>query len=360
MNLFSKTESKTLSDRLPYYNFDRESQAIWLKDGSATLSLKVTPKDATNLTDEELESLRFGLTPVLSQLPEGSVFQAILLRERSTETSNEAYQRWQKSHVTQVDTNDLNDARIRLLQSRETLLQKKFEKGEVFQTRCYVTLRVLPDAHIKTGKTLGTFSHFAFSSFSKRKTAYRPRKEIIRDLESALESLRIGLESIGFEVQAVSHSERLKVIYKWLNPERAKTIADPIDIGKQSISERVALTDLVETRTGLSLGRTEAKIASLKSLPEISIPAALDGIAQAQLPFSLVLTVYVLPQTQERERLLRRQRLAQGMASGNTVRNLMAEAQLTDVESTLTALISSGEKLLAASMQMIGLSEGRA
>jgi hypothetical protein len=37
----------------------------------------------------------------------------------------------------------------------------------------------------------------------------------------------------------------------------------------------------------------------------------------------------------------------------------MAESQLKDIEDTLTALISSGEKLLATSFHLVGLSEGR-
>jgi len=356
MSLFSKKESKTLGDRLPYYSFDRETDAIWLKDGSATLSLRITPKDCSHLTDDELESLRFGLTPVLSQLPEGSVFQALMLRERSTDASNEAYRSWRASHLSDQETIDLSP-RLQLLQAREALLKSEFLWGNVFQTRCYVTLRSLPDLAVKTGKNLGPFSYLAFSSLQRRKTEYRGRAEILRDLEAGLVSLRAGLEAIGFDVAPVGHAERLKIIYEWMNPERSRSVAVPQEVGPSSIADRVALTDLVEDRSGLALGRIDAKVVSLKALPEISIPAAMEGLAQAALPFSLILTVYVLPQTEERERLMRKQRMAQGMASGNAVRNLMAEAQLTDIESTLSALISSGERLLAVSFQLVGMTE---
>lgn len=358
MGLLQKTGPETLGDQLPYYSFDRETGAIWLKDGSATLSLRITPKDCSNLTDEELESLRFGLTPILGQLPEGSVFQALMLREQAPATGNEAYLRWKSSHQSDESTAD-SGPRMHLLKSRETLLEDDFERGRVFQTRCYVTLRSLPDAKVKTGKNMGPFSHLAFSSLSSRKTEYRPRSEILRDLESGLASLKAGLEAIGFEVSQVGHEERLKIIYEWMNPERSKSIPAPTLVGDRSISDRVATSDLVENRSGLALGRTQANVISLKALPEISIPAAMGSLAQAQMPFSLILTVFVLPQTEERERLTRRQRLAQGMASGNAVRNLMAEAQLNDIESTLSALISSGERLLAVSFQLLGLSEGR-
>src|SRR5579872_5522283 len=131
MSIFKNKESQTLGDRLPYYSFDRETDAIWLKDGSATLSLKITPKDSTNLTDEELESLRFGLTPVLGQLPEGSVFQAILLRERSSESTNEAYRKWAASHTGETAQAAPSEARLRLYQSRDVILRDKFEKGEI-------------------------------------------------------------------------------------------------------------------------------------------------------------------------------------------------------------------------------------
>ena len=345
--------TKNIADNLPYFDFDTETDAIWLKDGSATLSLKITPKDCSSLTDDDLEVLRFGLTPILGHLPEGAVFQALMLRDRARSEKNEAFQRWAKSH----EGTDASEARRLLFEERQKLLLSEFEKGAIFQTRCYVTLRMLPSVTPKSGKVLGPFSHFAFWFKGKKTDAMRSRQDLLRDLEGSLESLRAGLESLGFEVKAVGKDERLAIIYEWLNPERSQNIELPVTSTKETLSDRVGLTDLIESRDGLSLGRTKLTLTTLKSLPEISIPAMLGTAATAPIPLSLIFTAYVLNQTEERERLLRKQRMAQGMASGNHVRNLMAEAQLKDIEDTLSALISSGEKLLAVSFQMVGRSE---
>ena len=347
----------TLADKLPYFGFDSETGAIWLKDGSATLSLKITPRDCSSLTDDDLEQLRFGLTPVLGHLPEGSVFQALLIRERSKAETDEVYCRWKQAHVHAEDP-IRGDARQSLFEFRRALLEKKFESGNVFQTRCYITLRILPVRKASLGKTLGGFAHLASRLVKGVKHGARTRQEILHDLESGLGSLQVGLEALGFNVTSVAHEERMRVIYEWFNPERAKSLPAPTELHGQTLSDRVALSDLIEDKAGLAIGRTRIAIASLKSLPEVSIPAAVSTLSSVPIAYSLFFTIYVLPQTEERERLIRKQRLAQGMASGNLVRNLMAEAQLKDIEDTLTSLISSGEKLLAGSFQMVGLGAG--
>lgn len=356
MNLMKKPV-ETLGDKLPYFGFDADTDAIWLKDGSVTLSLKIAPKDCSNLMDDDLEVLRFGLTPILGHLPEGSVFQALFLRERSKTECDEAYLRWTKTHTSQDSSRPDSNARQMLFDYRNAALDEQFSDGSCFQSRCYITLRVLPEVKPRVGKTLGGFSHLAFAFSGKKKQESKSRPDLLRDLSNGLETLRTGLEALGFEVSNVSHEERLKIIYEWLNPERARTMAPSPLTPSKTLSQQVALTDLLEKQDGLSLGRAKAWITSLKSLPEISIPGSMGAIASAQIPFWLFFTVYVLPQTEERDRLMRKQRLAQGMASGNAVRNLMAEAQLKDVEDTLSALISSGEKMLAASFQMAAISE---
>lgn len=351
----SKQQAETLADRLPYFGFDPKSDAIWLKDGSATLSLKIVPKDCSRLTDEQLENLRAGMVPILNHLPEGSVLQALLMRTRTTSGDDEAFQRWLKSH-TNSDAAEASPERVLLFNAKKEMLMEDFAAGRFFQTRCYLTLRVLPELNPTPGKAMGVFSHLAYW-FQGKKATLRTRDRILSDLATAYETLSVGLSALGFEVAPVPHEERKQIIYEWLNPERSKAMPTPLKDALMPMSDELGLTDLVERKTGVALGRTELEIGSLKSLPEVSIPAAMQELACSSIPFSTLLTVYVLPQTQERERLLRKQRLAQGMASGNAVRNLLAEAQLRDIEDTLGALISSGEKLFGVSFHIVGIKE---
>ncbi len=104
------TKQETLSDRLPYFGFEPKTKAIWLKDGSATLSLKVVPRDCSQLTDNDLEALRGALTPILNHLPEGSVLQALLMRERSKPERNEAYGRWVATHTGKPSASSERDS----------------------------------------------------------------------------------------------------------------------------------------------------------------------------------------------------------------------------------------------------------
>jgi hypothetical protein len=352
MELFND-KSVTLSDRLPYFGLDPKHHAIWLKDGSATLSLKIVPKDCSLLTDDDLETIRGGLTPILNHLPDGSVLQAMLMRERSKARSDEAYQNWISSHSGDKES---SDSRTLLFDAKKQMLERDFANGAFFQTRCYLTLRVLPETNPKPGRAMGTFSHLAYW-FQNKKASLRTRDQVIHDLTDAFETLSTGLSSLGFDVVHVPHEERMEIIYEWLNPTRSRALPAPKLESQKLLSDQVSLTDLVEAPTGLQLGRAGVEIASLKSLPEFSIPGAMQDLSCASIPFSLLVTIYVLPQAQEREKLLRKQRIAQGMASGNSVRNLMAEAQLRDIEDTLGALISSGEKLFGVSFYISELKE---
>lgn len=355
MKLFNQPKQETLSERLPYFSFDPKTEAIWLKDGSATLSLKIVPKDCSQLTDDELETLRGGLTPILNHLPEGSMLQALMIRERSDKKRDAAYQNWLGSHAGETSS---NEARQLLFDARKDFVERDLSEGKIFQTRCYLTLRMLPEYDPKPGKAMGPFSHFGFW-FQGKKATQRSHDQVLNDLTAAFETLSSGLSALGFEISHVPHEERVQVIYEWLNPERSQALPPPARLEGSNLSDELALTDLVENHSGLALGRTEIGIASLKTLPEFSVPAAMQTLSCSNIPFTVLVTIYVLPQTQERERLLRKQRLAQGMASGNTVRNLMAEAQLRDIEDTLGALISSGEKLFGVSFHITGIRENR-
>lgn len=353
MNAIDKRPGEALlSDLLPYISYDQHSKLLWLKDGSASKVFGVTPKNCMSFTDEDLEVLRSGISSVLSQVPENTFIQFFISREKTDDESDLTHKNWREAHLNKNAVTDSNTDR--LFQSKKSMLDVLWARDLLLQTRIYVTVRVSPYEKAKTGAQTGVFSHLIFGRESKSK--FKSREVIEIETIQAFDQLKQGLESLSFETSEVTENEVFQTLFKFLNPERK--ITKQINLSsKQNLSDQLALSELIESRRGLTLGRTEIKIGTLKTLPESSLPALMQSLATLGSPYHFILTVLILPQTQERERLSRKQRLTQGMATGNNVRNLHAETQLQDIEETMTAMISSGEKLLAASAHVVVFEE---
>jgi hypothetical protein len=355
--LGDRSGSPVFSDLLPYLSADRGEDILWLKDGSATHTFELIPKTASGLTDDELEALRFGLTPLLDQVPDDALIQVLVLRERTDEQGDVAVSRWRSTHLEGTPEGTAPTPRMRLFEAKRELLESLWRAKLVYQTKIYITLRIPNDSKPRPGARQGPLSHIAFLKHATRRTL-KSQAEVLSELHQSVTNLRTGLESRGFETRDVSLETRVRLIYQFLNPERSRVMDAPSPTGEQDLSTRVTLTDFLESEKGLRLGRTSVMIGSLKSLPEITVPALAESLSSHPGSFALVVTVLFLPQTSERDRLLRKQRMAQGMASGNTVRNILAESQLRDIEDTLSAMISSGQKLVSASFHLISFPEG--
>ncbi|MCM0606270.1 MAG: TraC family protein [Xanthomonadaceae bacterium] len=350
MNAIDKRPGEhLLHDLMPYVSFEEETGLLWLKDGSATKTFSLVPKNCMSYTDDDFEVMRSGLLSVLGLIPEGTLVQILLNRERTNESSDQAFTNWKKTHSHEA-VKEEGSANQRLFEMKLNELKKLWSDGFLHQTKIYMTLRVPPSVKIRTGKQLGAFSFIA--SNRNHSTQLKTSQAIREETMAVYEALKSGLDALGFETDEAKKGDVMEIIFRFLNPDR-KIFLNLTESKNQALSENFCLSELVESRSGLNLGRAKVKIGTLKTLPESSFPCLMSSLTVLGKPFSLVMTLLVLPQTEERERLSRKQRLAQGMASGNTVRNLYAESQLQDVEDTLSAMISSGDKLLATSFHVI-------
>ena len=248
--------------------------------------------------------------------------------------------------------------RQKLFEARQALTRASEEAGAVFQTEIFVTLRVPPEIKPRFLARMGALAHLAYWRPSKRPTN-KTARSIVQELNAVTAAFQLGLGSAGIDTAQLTEVEQLTRISDFLNPDRkAQSLAPDDDSAPMNLSERVTLTDLIESRSGLALGKTRVRIGTLKSLPESTVPALMHILSSQRVPFDAVVTWMVLPQVPERERLSRKQRLAQGMASGNQVRNLYAESQLNEIEETLSAMIGRGERLMVASFHLITQEQG--
>lgn len=352
MNAIDKRPNeKLLSDLLPYLSFEDSTGLLWLKDGSASKMFTLTPKNCMSFTDEDLEVLRQNLSSVLGQVPENTFLQFFMVREKTNESSDHAYKNWIRTH--EIQSEPQNEPNENLLKAKKANVNNLWKDEQLYQTKVYVTVRVSPYEKSRTGAQTGAFAHIAFSKNQKSK--FKSAEQIRVETAKAFDSLRSGVESVGFDTQELQKEAVLTFLFRFLNPDRAKISSEFSN--KHDLSESIALSELIESKKGLSIGRTQIRVATMKELPESSSPCLMTSLATLGNPFALILTILILPQTEEKERLSRRQRLAQGMAAGNNVRNLYAESQLQDIEETMSAMISSGDKLVATSFHAVVFDE---
>jgi type IV secretory pathway VirB4 component len=340
----------TLGESLPYL-YMKDDGLMWLKDGSASVSFQVIPKNSLSLTDDDFEGLRAGLTPLIDQIPQGAMLQVWFSRRHPNQATDQAYQNWIRLRARAGESTQTSPAQQCLQDAKERLLAEGWENGTVFQTQIFVSVRISPEQTPKPQASMGALAHL--KSRVLKKAERRKSSEMIEnDLQSLKFQLRIQLETLGFEIAELSAVEKWKLLYGFFNPERQK-IPELEQIGSAlNLSDCLAKTDLMETRKGLQLGRTRLRIGSLKTYPESSQPAMLSRLSNESSEFDLIYTVLALDGVKERDRLSRKQRLATGMAGGNHVRDITAESQLRDIEETLQSM-GGGEKLCAASLHLI-------
>ncbi|MGK5083418.1 hypothetical protein WDW37_08925 [Bdellovibrionota bacterium FG-1] len=353
-------EAKTLSDLLPYLGVDPIDGGLCLKDGSVTRSFRLVPKSCLTATEADLEGLRSSLIRALSSLPEGVIAQVWMSRSQPSGLNSQAIVNWNQSH--QPDGKATPCGRQKLFEARQALTRSCEDGGTVFQTEIFVTLRVSPEIKAQPLARMGAFAHLAFWHKAGKAKSVQDKtpRTIVQELNAAAEGFLMGLESAGIEASPLLEVEQAARIAAFFNPDREVEVLgeEEVVVHRQNLSERVTLTDLIESKSGLALGKTRIRIGTLKSLPESTVPALMHILSGQRVSFDAVVTIMVLPQVPERERLSRKQRLAQGMASGNQVRNLYAEGQLQEIENTLGAMIGRGERLVVASFHLITRERG--
>ena len=147
--------------------------------------------------------------------------------------------------------------------------------GALFQTDIFVTLRVSPEIKSRTMTRMGAFAHLAFWHPSKKSTDKLFPRSLVQELGAVTETFRLGLESAGIDVVPIIEQEQTAKIAEFFNPDRLAQVlgSDPTESHPQNLSERVTLTDLIESKSGLALGKTRIRIGTLKHLPESTVPA---------------------------------------------------------------------------------------
>lgn len=207
------SKQKTLSSYLPYFQFDEDSQILWMKDGSASFSFALTPRVVASLTEEEHGLLRSGLTSAMNQLTEGVTVQVMFLRLKSAASSDPALIHWRGACTEKPG----QGAATKLFDAKSLTLRDAVDGGDVFHTKIVVTVYV-PARVMSQARRMGPLSHV---SMVFGKSTMKPKAQVAHDLTDAVSTLKLSLQAQGYECSDLSTEERRRYLFEYFNPERA-------------------------------------------------------------------------------------------------------------------------------------------
>jgi hypothetical protein len=217
MNLIDKRPGEAvLSELLPYVSYDEYRKLFWLTDGSASRVFSVVPKSCLSFTEDEFGVLRAGLASVLNQVSENTFIQFLMIREKTNPDNDLAYQNWKRAHVSEGSPADVNA--IKLFESKDEYVKNSCENGNQFQTKVYISVRTSPYQKARTGSQTGVFSNLIFNRGIRAKS--KSSEVIEAETNQNFETLKLGLDSSGFEIAEPTYDELFKILFRFLNPGR--------------------------------------------------------------------------------------------------------------------------------------------
>jgi type IV secretory pathway VirB4 component len=250
------------------------------------------------------------------------------------------------------------DSRIQFLRDEiknETLLRPNLY--------LFVYQRVGAEAE---GKKPSLFKSF----FSSPKTFESVRRDqfekMHRDLGQTAQAICDSLAAVGIESFAMDETETWGLVYRFLNPTRAKSQPAPQmqtahatqeftveelkivpELVHPSPREQVVFSDVIQSYETFFYDGYYHRVVSLKALPEQTHASMIAKMAA--LPFHYWLDVHIKVPEQSRElsELQAKRRMAHSMSlsQGGRATDLESEAQLNSTEELLRELINTGQKI---------------
>jgi hypothetical protein len=200
--------------------------------------------------------------------------------------------------------------------------------------------------------TLPRVLQFALSEAKTKALVQRNRAEhsrLVAEFTQVLETYRIGLEAIT-SVQRLAEAELVRLLYHALNPAERQAA------NRNCEFELLLNTDWSEGIRFIDLGGVLKAVVTLSELPEAtfaSLPRPLLGL---DFPSEIVLSIRVPDQAakvRKLRRLLKKSLAFQLRKDGSRRRDFQAAALEKDTVDTLTAAITSSQRLVEIEIAVV-------
>jgi len=312
-------------------------------DGSIGAGFKLSGKDISCATDEEINQFTRRLESLITSLDEGMSVQFLYRLTPSVEgVVNEHIGLSANCPIPNYD---------KILNSRKEHLKDGCLRAKYFNPEIYLFLKGRP---------------YSF----KKKKLFQKEKDYLQfeenefkihseDFERSINQLESSLYDCGVLENRLTDNDWFRLFYEHFNLDRSEKqtvpkLKGPRVFSPSSLLSQFILSDIGLSKNHIEIGKFKFRTLSLKTLPDETFSGLINGLLG--LPFHCWISqvVKVCDQSKEYSSLQLKRRLTHSMAGGqNNVSDLESESKLGQIEGLLSELIESSEKIVEADLNVV-------
>lgn len=340
-----KLNKSALCESLPYWEFSESPGPYCLLwDGSISSGIEIVPRDIECVDASGINQITSMLRTFVNSLPEGMTAQFYLKVESefgSILSDHEKVFRSSNSFLGDLD------------RERVEGLREQIQSESVYRPKVYFFL-----------KSEGPEKPSSFSIKKTQKFAITYGNEFSTALQSlfqALENARTLLASSGFATKVLKKEEVIELIYKHLNPKRAREVQSPKVVERadslenESPRNQVVFGDLILEQEDFVLDRSLTRVISLKTLPEFTFAGMMSLFNELRFKYEMVVSFNIPDQASEMKSLEQKRRMAHSLTSNNNgrVSDLEGESRLAQTTDLIREIIDTGQRVFLAEVLLI-------
>lgn len=334
-----------LCETLPYWEFDSEPMPhchLW--DGSISCGIEICPRDIECLDASSINQMSLSLRTLINSLPERMTAQIYTKVETDfgdLMKDHSGLYKSENSFLRELDKNRIDE------------IQRQIQSEEVFRPRVFLFLKSEPPV-VPSFWSLKKTQKFSVTYGNEVST-------ILQGLSQAMENSRSLLASAGFGSRTLQREDLIELVYKYLNPKRAKditapTISDRCDqLENESPRNSLVFGDLILDQEDFVLDRALTRVLTLKTLPEVTFAGMMSIFSSLQFKYEMIFSFHIPDQSKEIRGLEQRRRMAHSLTSNNQgrVSDLEGESRLAQTTDLIREIIDTGQRVFVAELVVI-------
>lgn len=328
----------SLQEILPYSHI--EDDFLVFSDESISACYEITAPVIENYSKEELVMYANKIETILNNVSESSTCQIFFTLDSNYSKEIDEHKQAKNNHPLMAQIHN----------QRISYLSSWMENKDLRRKRCFFFVNY-------TGKEFSKKVN-PFASFKK---VYQIREEEVtkkkQEARFQLQSLEGGFEGAGFGIRRLKEYEIMKIIYKYLNPDRIKQgFACPLPKKRERFVKQVCCSDFsVDEIKGeyIHYGGFYHKYISLKVLPEETFVAMLEWIANISfIEFDIIVNFQAPAKEWGRKKILNLRRREYGNLRGMFgILNRESENKIRQYDSLIDDIQQRDQKMFR--MQLV-------
>ena len=331
-------KSNSLSEKLELWGFE-EGKLIY-KDMSLGSILKLSSKDISCSTDEELNAIHDLTNDFLNGLPAGLSLQFV-------QSISQGVGPLLNSHADSVNSS-AQSLPMKLLKARIERLSQLDKEGQIPCQSLFLVVRKSFEKKPNPPKKKWFFNKAQEEVQDFSRAILEPE---LKTFGQVITDIRQGLETLGIESEMLSEPEVFDLLFDQFNPSYPLI---GLNFNREDIRDDLILSDMVMSLNGFALGSTHHRVLSLKIMPDQTFASMSEKLRELPFDSKLFLTIECLDQDKETFSLETQRRIAYAMYSGKKgVSDLESAAKLKDIESLLSKRVTGEEKIFSVSLNIV-------